>query len=71
MAHGCDLELTQISIGSNIWWTIAMEAYGLEAQRYENLTRTAGRLFEAPFPALLHEHDSLSYPAWLNLLAGS
>ncbi len=65
VSHGCDLELTQIRLGSSRWWTVAMEAYGPEIQRYENLTRTASRLFEAPFPALLHERDSMSYPAWL------
>ncbi len=64
--YGCDLELTQVNPDKEPWWTLAIEAYGSEADLYENSTQAAGLFFGAVYPGALHEGSSISYPGWLN-----
>jgi hypothetical protein len=64
---GCSAEVSGFTVGSDAWWTIALEAGG-EAESLEPVLRaTVAVLFRDPRPPGLsfELQDSTSYPRWL------
>lgn len=64
---GCSVELTTVLIGSDVWWTLGLEAAGPSDQLRMNLHLTAASLFRDPVPdgLRLGLTDSVSYVRWL------
>lgn len=60
--QGCNVELTQLSIGSNDWWSIALEAFGAST---DNLHVVANKVFQHYDVSSLQAKDSFAYPCWL------
>lgn len=60
--QGCNLELTQLSIGGNDWWSIALEAFGVST---DNLHIVANKVFQHYNASPLQPKDSFAYPRWL------
>ena len=67
---GCSIELTEIAIGEERWWTLGLEATGSRESLERNLRSTAEALFRGPSPdpGLLILRTSISYPRWLHRL---
>ncbi|MDX1439120.1 MAG: hypothetical protein R3284_04380 [Rubricoccaceae bacterium] len=62
---GCDVELGDVRIGEQLWWTVCLEAFGLDAyQRIGYLDSTAMHVFSDPLPNLDPAHAS-DYVGWL------
>jgi hypothetical protein len=64
---GCSVELTEVAVGGERWWTLGIEATGGRETLERNLRATAKRVFRgpSPVPALLDLGSSMSYPQWL------
>lgn len=60
--QGCNIELTQLSIGGNDWWSIALEAFG---ESTDNLHVVANKVFQSYDAAFLQANNSFAYPRWL------
>jgi hypothetical protein len=67
---GCDLELTQVRIARDLWWTMALEAFGDEALLQEQLYLAGRKLLAEAEPPALPFEGSYSYPRWLQIVAG-
>ena len=65
---GCDLELSQIWIGSEVWWSLCLEAFGEEASLEQNLLLVASHVLETSKSPLLVAEYSCGYPRWLQTL---
>ncbi len=65
---GCTIELSEVSIGESVWWTLAFEATGSDESLERNVHATAARLFRepSPDPKLLDLRHSTSYVRWLH-----
>jgi len=64
--QGLTLELSQITIRREPWWTIAFEFYGIEKIKRNEIKDIIGRIFTS-LPDLLLDLDSSSgYPQFLN-----
>jgi hypothetical protein len=64
LQHGCGVELAEITVHHEKWWTICLEAFGPAAEASELLDRTASRVFAENPPPLAPE-NSMSYVDWL------
>jgi hypothetical protein len=72
-AAGCNIEMTLLKVEAHIdaWITFGFEAFG-DSAHVMALLDEAVRYFVAahgPPPVQLEGRDSLSYPAWLAMLA--
>ncbi|MGZ8581378.1 MAG: hypothetical protein ACXWW9_08865 [Actinomycetota bacterium] len=69
---GCSVELTEFTVGSDTWWTIALEAGGGSEDLEQTLRATAEAVFRGPRPSGLRFEleDSMSYPRWLASRSG-
>ncbi len=65
-AQGCELELTQVHISDQTWWTLAFEAFGDESTLRDTLLLVAGHVLSAGEPTPLSARDSHGYAAWLS-----
>jgi hypothetical protein len=64
--NGCFIELTDIGIGEEQFWTLGLEAFGIEESLEDNLRRTAIHFFDTDEVSLgFEEKDSYSYPVFL------
>lgn len=69
--QGCDWELSKIQVvGSNeIWWSMAFEAFG---DKSITMRTTISKVVEISLKSMVdwkfQVENSLSYPAWLNLI---
>lgn len=61
--RGCNVELTQLNISGNNWWSIALEAFG-EATN-DNLHFVAKKVFQHYKAFSLEPKNSFAYPSWL------
>ncbi len=73
---GCTVELTEVAVGEEMWWSIGFEVHGGSELLEVALHATVESLFPGPPPdgIRLDLGDSMSYPRWLgasrlNLLA--
>ena len=60
--QGCNVELTQLIINGNDWWSIALEAFGAST---DNLPIVANKVFSQYKAFSLEAKDSFAYPRWL------
>jgi hypothetical protein len=65
--RGCSVELTQIRVKGEVWWSLAFEAFGEEATLRDTLLIVAQHVL-AREPPLLCEGDSFGYPDWLDIV---
>ena len=65
--NGCSLEITDIEINGNKWWSIALEAFGEDFHLEDNLHATAALIFNSYDRLPLEAKNSFSYPSWLKL----
>jgi hypothetical protein len=66
--RGCDLEVTQVRVHSQAWWTVGFEAFGPEARLRKNLCRAVEQVLKNPPPLALTVDDSFAYPRWLQIV---
>ncbi len=62
---GCDVELTEIFIRQDPWWSLCFEAFGPEAENHQNLDLMINSFFQPPPPFSFKSQDSFSYPELL------
>jgi hypothetical protein len=68
--RGCKIELTRVAPPNALWWSLAFESFG-PTLLPADVARTAAHFLELlPQGLILTERDSMSYPEWLNRLAG-
>jgi len=64
----CSVELTQLSIKGNDWWSLGFETVGAEANQMEKLQTIASLVFKTYEGAELLAQDSYAYPKWLSVV---
>jgi len=65
--QGCSIEISQVSINGNAWWSLGFEAFGHDSYLMENLQVVAGWVSKSyPTGQELAFEDSFAYPQWLN-----
>ena len=64
---GCTLELTEVSVGDEMWWSLGFEVHGGSEPLEAALHATAGSLIRGAPPdgVRLDLLSSMSYPRWL------
>ena len=64
---GCEVELTEVRVRSQAWWTLGFEATGPAGLRRRELETTAALVFAQALPGgvELGSEDSQSYAQWL------
>jgi hypothetical protein len=67
-AQGCGVELTQVTVGEQVWWSLGFEAFGAESTLQDGLLRIARYVLSASEPPALDARNSCSYPQWLATL---
>ncbi|MBW4559898.1 MAG: hypothetical protein KME32_01875 [Mojavia pulchra JT2-VF2] len=68
IANGCRVEITNLVIQENAWWSLAFEAFGENNYLMENLQATASWVFNTYQGTRLLIIDSYAYPHWLGLV---
>lgn len=65
--RGCEVELTEIRMRSETWWSLGFEAAGPAGLLRSELEAAAALVFARPLPdgMELHAGDSRSYAEWL------
>ncbi|BAY68702.1 hypothetical protein NIES23_14900 [Trichormus variabilis NIES-23] len=66
----CSLEITQLLIQNNTWWSLALEANAEDQRLMANLQATAKSVFKTYRGAKLLATNSYAYPYWLGLVCG-
>ncbi len=66
--ENCGVELTQLSVRGNNWWSFALEATGGDVSLMNNLQTVASSVFKSYRNPKLQVQDSYSYPSWLCLV---
>lgn len=66
--QGCNVEITQLSINGNNWWSLAFEAFGEDDCLMNNLKAVASDVFKNYQGFQLQPQDSFAYPSWLSLV---
>jgi hypothetical protein len=61
---GCQVELTQITVGAHAWWSFSFESFGTIATVERDL-RAGAAIMAARRPPPLTDGLLASYPAWL------
>lgn len=64
-ARGCSIELAEIEVRSDNWWSLAFEAFGPEETLLENLLAVAQHAFAAGDAPVLDAKHSFGYAYWL------
>ena len=69
---GCTVELTEVAVGEEMWWSLGIEAGGRSETLRAALDATVGSLFQGPSPdgIQLDLRDSMSYARWLGTRSG-
>ncbi|MBD2184169.1 hypothetical protein H6S82_25640 [Planktothrix sp. FACHB-1355] len=63
--QGCNVEITQLDIKDNLWWSLALEAFGEDANLMYNLETVSIWLFQTYSASKLQVQNSSAYPQWL------
>lgn len=63
---GCNVELTELGVAGDQWWTIGLEAFGPPERINNHLLASLNTFFSSrkKVPCPLLEANSLSYPTW-------
>lgn len=67
--QGCTVELTQLSINGDTWWSLAFEAVGEDDKLMDTLQAIANWVFKTYSGLELQAEDSFAYPRWLSILS--
>ena len=65
---GCEMELTKLKVGSQVWWTVAFEAFGPADSNRAALLSVSSQIFAELEPPDLSTGNSFGYPWWLDQL---
>lgn len=65
--NSCSLEVTQLLIQNEPWWSLALEANGEDDRLMVNLQATAKSVFNTYRGVKLQATNSYAYPYWLRL----
>lgn len=65
--QGCSVELTELYINGNAWWSLAFEAFGEDDCLKDNLQAVAKWVFKSYSGPKLRAENSYAYPSWLCL----
>lgn len=68
MYDNCAIELTQLNIKGNDWWSLAFETQGAEASKINQLQSIAKQVFKTYNGIQLTNLDSYAYPTWLSMV---
>lgn len=66
LSHSCNLELTQLTILNESWWTFALEAAGEDATVKNTIIEVGKSVMSTHPPFHLSLDHSFAYPAWLS-----
>ncbi|MBD2166207.1 hypothetical protein H6G04_17580 [Calothrix membranacea FACHB-236] len=69
--NGCSVEITNLVVAENAWWSIAFEAFGEDSCIRENLQATAKWVFHTDHNFPLAIANSYAYPHWLEVISHS
>ena len=65
----CFLELTNVEVLNQHWWTLGLEAFGSIDRNHKHLMDSASQVFSSSKPPVLEEGASIGYPTWLDTVA--
>lgn len=65
--EGCNVELTQLIVNHNPWWTLGFEASGTDDKLTSNLKTVAEKVLQTFPQQKLSLVDSYAYPKWLSV----
>jgi hypothetical protein len=70
---GCQVELTEVHMGGQDWWTLGFEATGPAELLHSELQATAALVFAQALPSGVQPgpDESSSYAQWLSLRSGA
>lgn len=63
----CALELTQLTIKHNLWWSLALETFGAEPQKMDALQSIFELLDKTYVGSQLQVLNSYAYPKWIEI----
>lgn len=63
----CSVEITQLEMNHNLWWSLAFEASVNDESPLDNLKCVAEWIFET-YPGELQIENSYAYPTWLDII---
>ncbi|MCC5634257.1 hypothetical protein LC593_00020 [Nostoc sp. CHAB 5844] len=66
--NSCSVEITQLLIQEQAWWSLALEAVGEYSHLLENLRATASCVFNNYRASKLIAANSYAYPQWVELI---
>lgn len=63
----CALELTQLTIKDNTWWSLALETFGAELQKIDTLQNIFELVSNTYIGSQLQIQNSFAYPKWIEI----
>ena len=69
-ARGCYVELARLGVAGEVWWSLALEAFGNEGALRDTVSLVAKYVFGTGEPPPLEARASYGYPEWLQRLRG-
>ena len=69
LTAGCNLELAQIEVRGEAWWSLGLEAFGEASGNLRRFTIVANYAFTRGESPILETGFSCGYPAWLERLS--
>lgn len=64
-AEGCNVELTELEVGRERWWSFAFEAFGAAEHVRDNLRVATAQFLSTSPPVSFSVANSCSYAVWL------
>ncbi len=64
-AEGCNVELTELEVGGERWWSFAFEAFGAAEHVRDNLRVATAQFLSTSPPVSFSVANSCSYAVWL------
>ncbi|HET6447276.1 MAG TPA: hypothetical protein VFI27_22165 [candidate division Zixibacteria bacterium] len=64
-SSGCQVELTELELKGQKWWTFAFESFGERFILLHNLVHSSRRVLKTVNPFLLIDDQSYGYPQWI------
>ena len=66
--EGCSVELTQLKVKGNAWWSLAFEALDERISTIDDFQAVASKVLKTYPNSQLQVEDSFAYPRWLYLV---
>lgn len=63
----CSVEITQLAINGDFWWSLAFEAIGEQEDAIAHLQAVGSKIFQDYNLYPLQVQDSFAYPSWLTI----